>query len=295
MPVLVAVLGAVIGVSLGALGGGGSVLTVPALVYALGEPVGRATTASLVIVGITSLAGAVGHARAGRVRWGAGIAFGVAGVVTSFAGSWVNRMIDANALLLAFAGLLLLAATGMLRRLRGESGAVPHRDPLPEPAGGTGVAPDCRPGPVRGVAVRPRTAAPRIAGRPPVASRSALVRMAVAGLAVGFLTGLFGVGGGFVIVPALTLALGYTMPEAVGTSLLVIAINSAAALAARAGHESFQWGVIVPFTAAAIAGSLLGKRISDRISGDTLTRAFAVLLVLLAAYVAVRSISGLAS
>jgi uncharacterized membrane protein YfcA len=114
-----------------------------------------------------------------------------------------------------------------------------------------------------------------------------------AGLAVGFMTGFFGVGGGFVIVPALTLALGMSMPQAVATSLVVIAINSAGALLARAGTAQFDWAVVVPFTLAAVAGSLGGKKITDRVSGATLTRAFAVLLIGVAVYTATASLISL--
>ena len=93
--------------------------------------------------------------------------------------------------------------------------------------------------------------------------------MLLAGTAVGFLTGLFGVGGGFVIVPALTLVLGLSMPEAIGTSLLVIAINSAVALATRLGSSTIDWSVAMPFTVAAILGVLVGKRIADRLDART--------------------------
>ena len=88
----------------------------------------------------------------------------------------------------------------------------------------------------------------------------------VAGLVVGFLTGFLGVGGGFIIVPALVLTLQYDMPTAVGTSLLIISVNSGVALLARSGHQRFHWSVIVPFTLAAIAGSTAGKRIADRVT-----------------------------
>ena len=117
--------------------------------------------------------------------------------------------------------------------------------------------------------------------------------MVAAGLVVGFMTGFFGVGGGFVIVPALTLALGMGMPEAVATSLVVIAINSGAALLFRAGTAHFDWAVIVPFTVAAIAGSLTGKKVADKLNARTLTRAFAVLLVAVAVYTATQSVLGL--
>ena len=107
----------------------------------------------------------------------------------------------------------------------------------------------------------------------------------VAGLVVGFLTGFLGVGGGFIIVPALVLTLKYDMPTAVGTSLVVISLNSAVALLARGAQDGFHWAVIVPFTLAAIAGSAAGKKVADRVDGSHLTQGFAVLLLLVAGYV----------
>ncbi len=247
--------GIVIGLSLGALGGGGSILTVPVLVYALGQQPQEATTASLVIVGITAITAAVGHARAGRVQWRAAGIFGVLGVAASFGGSTVNRLVDPQVLLLAFAALMIVAAIAMFAR----TGA----DALDAP----GEAAD--------------------GGRP--RGVGAAARVVVTALVVGFLTGFLGVGGGFLIVPALVLALGFTMPVAVGTSLVVISVTSLGAFIERLGNGGVPWDVVVPFTLAAIAGSLLGKRVADRISGPTLTRAFATLLVLVAGYVAVRA------
>jgi uncharacterized membrane protein YfcA len=277
MTVIAAVLlGALIGLSLGALGGGGSILTVPALVYALGESAHQATTSSLVIVGVTAAAAALGHARAGRVRWKAGAAFGGFGIAASLLGSYLNRLLEPNALLVAFAALMLIAAAAMLRQLRAAS---PSRTPVLVAVGG--AAPE--PVPARTSVGRPTTRAHTIA------------KMVTAGLAVGFLTGFLGVGGGFVIVPALTVALRYKMPIAVGTSLLVIAINSATALLARVGHETFHWAVIVPFAAAAVVASLAGKQVADRAAPDNLTRAFAAFMVLVAIYVGVRSGTALLS
>ncbi|MEO8850559.1 MAG: sulfite exporter TauE/SafE family protein [Allobranchiibius sp.] len=254
-------LGLVIGTSLGALGGGGSILTVPALVYVLGESARAATTASLVIVGVTALIGAFGHARSGRVRWVSGIIFGVTGLAASLVGTALNRQVDPNLLLLAFAALMLLAAVGMVR-----------------PGGGANSPQD-------------RGDASASAGAVTV---SGATRFIGAALLVGFLTGFLGVGGGFIIVPALVMVLGFGMPVAVGTSLLVIALNSAAALVARTGHMSFHWSIILPFTVAAVAGSLVGTRIADRVSHATLSRAFAGLLILVATYVAIQSAVSLA-
>jgi uncharacterized membrane protein YfcA len=120
------------------------------------------------------------------------------------------------------------------------------------------------------------------------------LKIAAAAMGVGLLTGFFGVGGGFVIVPALVLALGFEMPVAVGTSLLVIAINSAAALAVRLGsHTSLDWPLLGVFTLAALAGALAGTRVASRVDASRLTAAFTVLLIVVAAYSLTRSLPGL--
>lgn len=255
-------LGAAIGMVLGALGGGGSVLTVPALVFALGLSAQAATTASLVIVGITALVAAFGHARSGHVRWRSGLMLpAAAGVPASLAGTALNRLVQENVLLLAFAALMLVAAIGMLIQ--------------PPKAGDSDT--------------RPRDQIGR--SDPP---RLLWLRVLAAGLLIGALTGFFGVGGGFVIVPVLVVALGFPIAAAVGTSLIVIALNAAVALAARIGQADLEWAVIAPFTLAAVLASLGGTRLADRLPAKTLTRAFAVLLVLVAIYVAVRAVLGLA-
>lgn len=294
--IIAVLLGVLIGVSLGALGGGGSILTVPALVYIIGEHAQAATTGSLVIVGVSSLIAAIGHARSHNVRWTVGTAFGVVGVVASFVGTALNRAVDPNVLLLAFAGLTLLAAAGMLRR--SAASTRPDAEPDPEqaharvdPAGdgrrsGEGVS--------SAVSVAPDRRTTATTTRRSRLTPIAAAKILLAGLAVGFLTGFLGVGGGFIIVPALVMALGFPMPVAVGTSLLIIALNSVEALVARTGHDTFHWAVIIPFTIAAVAGSLVGKRVADHVSGTSLSRAFAGLLIAVAAYVGIRSGIGLA-
>ena len=257
-------LGFVIGVSLGALGGGGSILAVPVLVFVAGQTPSAATTTSLVVVGVAALIGAYGHWRSGRVRVGAGVVFGLVGIAGSLAGSALNRRLDGDVLLLAFAGLILVAAwrivVGCPSCTRsGEARALNEQPP---------------PG-----AVRMRTMAP-----------SRVAKIVVAGTAVGFLTGLFGVGGGFVIVPALALVLEFPMGDAIGTSLLVIAVNTAIALAARAGTGTIDWSTTLVFTAAATAGVGAGKRIADRVEPESLQRAFAALLVALALYTGTRAL-----
>ena len=116
------------------------------------------------------------------------------------------------------------------------------------------------------------------------------VQAGASALVVGFLTGFLGVGGGFLIVPALVLALGYSMPVAVGTSLVIISITSAGAFTERLGTgATIPWEIVVPFTLAAIAGSFAGKVISDKVTATTLTRSFAALLLAVAVYVTVQA------
>jgi hypothetical protein len=259
-------IGLIIGLTLGALGGGGSILTVPALVYLLGQDTQAATTGSLIIVGITALAGMTAHHRAGRVRVAAGLVFGVLGIGGAYVGSLLSASVAPAVLMSAFSLLMLVVAAMMLARARRGRGSLPDTGP---------VVAD---GPI--LMFRPSfaCACPRA------------LKVLVTASAVGLVTGFFGVGGGFVVVPALVLALGFTMPVAVGTSLLVIAINSASALVARAGHGvQLDWPVIVVFTLAAIAGSLAGGRLATRVRPERLTAAFTVLLVAVALYTAARS------
>lgn len=294
-------LGLLIGVSLGALGGGGSILTVPALVYVLGVQPHAATTASLLIVGITSLVGMVAHLRAGRVRLAQGIIFGVLGVAGSYAGTRLSAGIKPDLLLVLFAVLMLVAAAAMLRRRRP---APPAAVPAPAAAGERDAGGGAGPGPAAGrgtaTVTLDRVASPRAEAawwRRATAGPAVLrgLKVVAAATVVGLLTGFFGVGGGFVIVPALVLALGFPMPAAVGTSLLVIAINSAAALGARfSGHVQLDWPLVAVFLAAALAGTLVGNRVASRVDASRLTTAFTVLLVVVAVYSLFRSVPGLA-
>ena len=266
MPLLAIPLGVLIGLALGALGGGGSILTVPALVYALGQDPRDATTSSLIIVGVTSLIALVPHARASRVRFAQGLLFGALGTAGSFAGTALSRSVAPNTLLLAFAALMLLVAALMMRRVLNPAERSTLLDPTVESL----------------ITLRPFSCAcPRVA------------KVVVTATLVGLLTGFFGVGGGFALVPALVLALGFPMPTAVGTSLLVIAVNSATALTARITDTSshLDWALIGTFTVAAVVGSLLGGRIASRANPRHLTLGFAVLLVGVALYTAARSLS----
>lgn len=266
MPLVVIPLGLLVGLALGALGGGGSVLTVPALVQVLGVEPAVATTSSLVIVGITALLSLPSHHRAGRVRVGQGLIFGLLGTAGSLAGSTAARSVPPAVLMTAFAALMVLVATLMLRRSGRTSG---QADVSPfEPM----------------ITLRPLTCAcPRV------------LQLLAAATLVGLLTGFLGVGGGFVLVPVLVLVLGFTMPVAVGTSLLVVSVNSATALAARLhqGAGDLPWGVVLGFSAVAVVGSVLGSRVADRVPAARLSQAFAVLVLVVAAITAVQHVPDL--
>jgi uncharacterized membrane protein YfcA len=247
-----ALFGVVIGAALGLLGGGGSILAVPALVYGVGQPVSQAVTTSLFVVGVSSGAGVWPRWRAHQVRWPVAGVFGAAGIGTAFAGTWVNHLLSGRVLLLAFAALMVAVA---VRMLLGEV----------EPRGAC-AAPDGR-----------------------VNWKGCLPKAVAAGAVVGFLTGLFGVGGGFVIVPALALLLGLDMAMAIGTSLVIIVLNSAAGLAAHLQRSSVDWPVALVFAGTALAAALIAGRLGSHTDSDRLRRWFAWLIVAVAVFVAVEA------
>lgn len=268
-------LGFLIGLSLGALGGGGSILAVPALVYAAGQDPKAATTTSLVLVTITALIGIIPHWRAGHVRLAAGAVFGLAGIGGSLVGSAWNEAVDADVLLFAFSMLMLVAAYAMWRRLRKQTAA-----PAVRSAGAAAATPERLDTDLRaGTAIR--------------LDMATAVKVVVAGSFIGLLTGFFGVGGGFVIVPALVLALGFSMPDAVGTSLIVIAVNSTVALATRLPSGSVEWGTVIPFTIASLIGVFVGSRLASTRDPSFLQKWFVVLLVVVAVYTATSSLLAL--
>lgn len=231
MLALTLLLAGVVGLTLGLLGGGGSILMVPLLVYVAGMPTAQAITASLVVVGITSAVGFAGHARGRRVHWRTGALFGAAGMVGAFAGALVGARLPGQVLLPAFALLMVATAAGMLRG---------------RPASSPRAVPD----------------------------RPALARVLGVGGAVGLVTGVLGAGGGFLIVPALVLLAGLPIAAAVGTSLLVITMNTAAGLAGHLSGVPIDWPLTAAITVAAVAGSLLGARLTARIRPETLRRGF---------------------
>ncbi|MFZ2527537.1 MAG: sulfite exporter TauE/SafE family protein [Rhodococcus sp. (in: high G+C Gram-positive bacteria)] len=242
--------GAVIGVLLGLLGGGGSILAVPALVFGLGLDIEQAIPISLIVVGAASAVGALPKVRAHQVEWRLAGIFAATGIPATFAGSAVGRLLPESALLIGFAVVMVAAGARMLAD-RGDTGTACSTQ-------GSGIN-----------------------------WRRCASRSIPAGLAVGFLTGLFGVGGGFLIIPVLVLMLGITMPVAVGTSLVIIVANSAAGLVSHLSSTSIDWAITAAFAGTAIVGSLIAGQIGTRLDTDRLQRWFAYLIFAVAAYVLV--------
>jgi uncharacterized protein len=229
MLALALLLAAVIGLSLGLLGSGGSIVTLPVLVYVVRVPVHEAVGMSLLIVGATSGLGSLINMRRGDFDLRAGTFFALSGIVGAFIGSRFTHMVSARALLLCFGALMLIVG---LRMLLGSQEAQPGRQ--------------CRP-----------------------------LRCLVIGVTVGLLTGFLGVGGGFVILPALVLFAGLEMKPAVGTSLAVIAVNSFAGLLGQLRFVQFEWPLTFAFLASAAIGMLGGLTVAKHISSGALRRGFA--------------------
>lgn len=252
---LLAPVGLFVGASIGVVGGGGSLIAVPALVYLADQSPREAQATALLVVTLAAVAGLIGFACSGDVRWRAGVAFGLAAGSAALATSVLNARVDPDVLLLAFVPVMAAGAWLMASpRARRPASFVPWR-----------------------FGVR----------------RGEVVKVLLLGLGTGAVIGFFGVGGGFVIVPALVIALRFSIPEAIGTSLLVIVLSSQLALADRISSGDVNFGIAAPFAAAALAGVLIGRRLATRLDGERLRRGFAVLLALTAAYTAVRSIVAL--
>ena len=237
------VLAALMGLSLGLLGGGGSILAVPILTYVAGFGAKEAIASSLAVVGLTSIFAAVGHWRAGNVNVRVALVFGAVAMGGTYLGARLSVFFSGAAQLFLFAVVMIVAAYFMLR----ENGARPHHK-----------SPD---------------------GRMPYAL------IVAEGLAVGVLTGLVGVGGGFLIVPALVVLGKVPMKEAVGTSLLVIAMKSTAGFAGYLGQVEIPWGYLALFTAMAVLGSLGGTYLVRRVPQGALEKAFAVFLVAMGVFI----------
>ena len=250
-------IGAFVGIVVGSLGAGGGILSVPILVYILGQDPHQATGLSLIIVGLTAAVSLATRARSGNVAWREGALFALAGLVGTWAGSALGPLVPARALMLSFCALLGAVAVFMVRsQLR------PSVASSSDEAGG---AADVQ-GPWTLVTI---------------------CRVVALATLTGFLTGFFGVGGGFAIVPALHLALRYPMKRASATSLLVMVITAAFGLASctLAGTLTItaEAGVMVAlFTAASMGGGIVGAKLTKRVSNRVLGLVFAALLVCVA-------------
>lgn len=252
--------GLAIGLAFGMLGGGGSVLAIPVLVYVLGESVHSAITASLLVIAAAALAGGLGHTPGGKVCWGHAMAFAGPAVAGIVVGTAANAVVGGRLLLGLFAPVMLVAAWATWRKANdtddGEDAAPPACPPL------------------------------RIG------------RDTFAGVCVGLLTGFFGVGGGFVVVPMLAIALGFSMRSAIGTSLVIVSAVSIVGLGVHlASGDTVNVGVIAPMTAGCVAGAFSGARLAPRFSHQMLARGFAMLVTGVAGYLllATAFLGGIAS
>ena len=250
-------LAALIGLSLGLMGGGGSILTVPIFVYVLGYDPKLAIVMSLPVVGVTSLVGAAGHWRAGNVNLRTAALFGVVAMAGAYLGARLAVFLGGAVQLSLLAVVMLAAAMAMLRSVRRS----------PTAAGSTSDD----------------------------AHAIALGLLLPVALLVGLMTGVVGIGGGFLVVPALVLLARVPMKQAVGTSLLVIAMNGAAGYAGYAGQARMPWSFLAGFTAVAVAGVLVGTQLVRFVSQRALKLAFAIVLVLMGTFILVNNRHAFAS
>lgn len=258
--------GLLVGVSLGLTGGGGAIFAVPMLVYGLDIPAREAVGISLAAVGATSFVGFLHRWKLGEVELRTGWLFAIAGMIGAPLGTWLSRFVSDAVLLLAFAGVMVVVAVRMWRqasrsadpRDRGdEKEIICHRDA----AGVLNL------------------------------TRRCTVLMLVVGLLTGVLSGLFGVGGGFVIVPALVLFSGLSMHRAVGTSLMVIALVSVSGIASQIwSGRAIPPLVTGLFTLGGVAGLFIGQRVGRRLSGPLLQRVFVVAILAVAAFVVTQNL-----
>lgn len=240
MTLVALLLMALVGVTLGLLGGGGSILTLPVLVYLLGMEEKVAIATSLIVVGLTSAFALVAHARRGNVRWRVGLVFAAAGSVGAFLGGLVAAYIPGAWLVRGF--LVMMVATGFAM--------------------------------IRGRRNEPATGAP---------AELPVLKVLAEGLVVGVVTGLVGAGGGFLVVPALALLGGLPMTQAVGTSLLVIAIKSGFGFVGHATHVQVDYALALSLAAAAVVGSVAGGLLAARVPAALLRRAFGTFVLVMAA------------
>ncbi|MFI5025484.1 MAG: sulfite exporter TauE/SafE family protein [Solirubrobacterales bacterium] len=240
--------GLAIGAVVGTVGGGGAILALPVLVYVLDQGVSSASTASLIVVAVAASVGAGSQARDGHVCWRVALIFSVPAAAGAYAGTVANGAVSAQGLILAFVPVMLTAA--LLTYHRGDDpGSEEVFDRCPEPS---------------------------------------IARAAGAGVVVGSMTGFFGVGGGFLIVPALTLLLGLGMRRAIATSLAIITLTGAVALISHLARGADpDWPLTIVLAGSAAVGALGGSALGRRVPVETLARAFAVVVAVVAIFLLV--------
>ncbi len=242
--------GVIVGFSLGLIGGGGSILAVPLLLYVVGMPdPHQAIGTSALAVAVNAYANLVPHARARHVRWSPAVTFASAGVVGAFAGSSIGKAVDGHRLLILFALLMLFVAALMLRGRKADTGA-------------TGAVP-----------------------------QKNLWRLVAIGLGTGTLSGFYGIGGGFLVVPGLILATGMPTIAAIGSSLVAVGTFGMTTAVNYAVSGLVDWPIALLFILGGIAGGWIGARIAKRLSAQrqTLTRLLGCMLVVVSAYMLYRS------
>lgn len=243
---LVVFSGGLVGLSLGATGGGGALLAVPLLVYVLKIPVQSAVGMSLILVGVSAWIGVWQQRQKGTVKVKAALVFSSTGMVGAWVGAQGHQLVRDELVLLLFGMLMLMISAKMLWSSNRLSDDQPHI---------------------------------RCADEFP---RSCVVKVVMLGLGVGLLTGFFGVGGGFVIVPSLVFVLGFPMRVAIATSLLIIAIISLGGVIGHSPMTNFDVVRLVLLLAGSATGMLLGAQISKRVSSQTLTKLFASVAIVIA-------------
>ncbi len=247
MIALALLFGLLIGAIMGSVGGGGAILALPVLVYVLGEEVGPASTASLIVIAVAAAVGASARSREGQACWRIARVFAVPAAIGAFAGALANGAISPRALILSFVPVMLIAAAATWYRAGTDPG---------------GIADDC----------------PHVP----------FAKLMAGGLAVGLLTGFFGVGGGFMILPVLTLSYGVGFRRAVATSLVIITFTGVAALVSHlVAGATPPLAITAAMALATMAGALGGSAVADRLPQAALGRAFAVVVAALAVFLLV--------
>ncbi len=239
------ILSAAIGFSLGLIGGGGSIITVPVLVYVIGVSAHQAIGMSLAVVGITSLIATFLHYKQKTVNLKIAALFGITGMTGAYFGSGLTYLFNSTSLLFIFGSVMLVISLAML--LKDQKDISQN------------------------------------------VSQNKLVKSIIAGLIVGLLTGFLGVGGGFLIVPALIFFAGLEIKDAIGTSLLIITINSLAGLIGHLQHVSFDLRLTILITVIAALGTILGTKVAHQVSATTLKSGFATFVLVVAIFLIIKN------